>query len=238
MPRNAGHAELLRVLEMRMSCEIVSPHVVVGRLLVESLQAIRESPDFGNVLREASDVSAFLVLVPNHRIDIDVICHRTHPLPGLRQLQFVFSSEYRNEGLRRSVADNVVPFEDQRVQGFQVAIRLGQFSDEGVARQRIEAEHHHIEFQGFRRNFLPGRLRLRGRIVFHRCDEAVPSGNIDGLEKVIERINVNLWFLTTQLTADRSSFRISLVQNHSTREYKSHSTRRLLSTRNRDLLSL
>lgn len=84
MTRSAGYAEFVVLLEIRGDGQIIRAHVVMRRLLVESLQAIREGTDVRHVLHEARYVAVFLVPVPYHRVNVDVTRFRAHALSRFR----------------------------------------------------------------------------------------------------------------------------------------------------------
>ena len=134
MPGNASHAELLGILEVLRGRQVVGPHIVIRRLFVKSFEPVGESADVMYVLHEAGDVAGLLVVPPDHGVDVDVAGLVTHTLARLRQLKFDLTREDGYEGLRRTIAHDVIAFEDLGAELLaHVAIRARQFSCERVA---------------------------------------------------------------------------------------------------------
>lgn len=81
----------------------------------------------------------------------------------------------------RPVAHYVVPFEHMGAEGVgQKGIRLGQRSDEGVARERVKADHDVVDLKAVCWNLVPADGRSHVLVPSDARDGVAPAGGEEG----------------------------------------------------------
>lgn len=71
MTRNVPNTQSLVLVRLTVVGQIEWPHVMLGRLLTETVQTIRESANLWQVLIECRHISILLIFAEDERVNVD-----------------------------------------------------------------------------------------------------------------------------------------------------------------------